>query len=371
MIRLQLGHCRRLALLSALCAPVIHAQSLRLPAATDSISEQFSGVQSIRELRDGRVLVGDKREGRLVVADFRRNTVRAIGRTGYGPNEYPAIGPLVAIANDSTLMVDSNARRWLVLHRDSIIGLVSKEERLYELAGGGLRSADSLGNLLAAAGQRTVSIRNTQQRLDSVALVVISRRRMQADTVGAIASSNTSITASGAGPNGGPARVVLQFPALNSAEDVVMMRDGWLAVARFAPYRVDWRDPSGRWRRGAPLPFQEVPVTRRERDEVRRRSEQAGGRPGVPTETAEWPEVMPPFLMAPLLEAPGGTVLVRRVPSVNAPETRYDHVGRDGRLIAQIVLSPNDRLVGFGRAAVYSVSVDDDGLERLRKHIWR
>lgn len=371
MIRLQLCDCRRLALLSMLFAPVIHAQGVRLAAASDSISEQFSSVHSIRELRDGRVIVGDKREGRLVVADFRRNTVRDIGRTGYGPKEYPAIGSLVAIANDSTLMVDNGARRWLVLHGDSIIGLVSKEDRLYELAGGGLRSADSLGNLLAAAGQRTASIRNSQERLDSVALVVIARRHMRADTVGAIASSSTRVAASGAAPNGGPARVILQFPALNTAEDVVMMRDGWLAVARLAPYRVDWRTPSGGWRRGAPLPFEKVPVTRRERDEVRRLSEQAGGRAGVPTEMAEWPEVIPPFLMTPLLETPGGTVLVRRVPSVSAPETRYDHVGRDGRLIAQIVLSPNERLVGFGRAAMYSVSVDDDGLERLRKHVWR
>ncbi len=358
------------AVLTILCASVAQAQPERLSAATDSISEQFSSVHTVRELRDGRVLVGDKREGRLVVADFRRNTLRPIGRTGYGPKEYPAIGPLVAIARDSTLMVDSNARRWLVLHRDSIVGLVSKDDRLYELAGGGLRSADSLGNLLAAAGQRTVAIRTTQQRLDSVALVIISRRRMRADTVGAIASSATRVTASGGGANGGPARVVLQFPALNSAEDVVMMRDGWLAVARFAPYRVDWRDPSGRWIRGAPLPFQKVPITKRERDEVRRLAEEAGGRPGVPTETAEWPEVLPPFLMAPLLEAPGGTVLVRRVPSASAPQTRYDHIGRDGRLIAQLVLAPNERLVGFGRAVVHSASVDDDGLERLRKHTW-
>ena len=100
--------------------------------------------------------------------------------------------------------------------------------------------------------------------------------------------------------------------------------DGWISVLRIQPYRVDWRDPSGRWVNGAPLPVPEIPFDNAEREAYIQRT----GRREAYT---QWPQSVPPFTAGfqPSLSR-DGKVLVRRVPSSRAPGIRYDVVNHRG-----------------------------------------
>lgn len=72
----------------------------------------------------------------------------------------------------------------------------------------------------------------------------------------------------------------------------------------------------------------------------------------------------------PLLELPDANILIRRMPAAKTPETMYDIVDRRSQLVNRMVLLSSQRLVGFGRARVYTVAIDSDGLEHLRRHRW-
>ena len=52
------------------------------------------------------------------------------------------------------------------------------------------------------------------------------------------------------------------------------------------------------------------------------------------------------------------------------PEPRYDVIDRRGVVNGQLVLEPNERLVGFGARSVYVVERDADDIERIRRHPW-
>lgn len=56
----------------------------RLPPATAHLSEDFTSITSMRELRDGRVLITDPRGDRFVVADFRTDRLDSTRSGGWG-----------------------------------------------------------------------------------------------------------------------------------------------------------------------------------------------------------------------------------------------------------------------------------------------
>ncbi len=360
-----------LGILSSLSVAAAQVPQVALATPDATLSEAFSRIVAIRELLDGRVLIADKREARIVVGDFVRDEVRQLGRVGFGPGEYPTIAPLIPLAGDSTLMVDITSRRWLLMRGPEILSLVSSSHPAFAATGGNVRGADTAGRFLSIVGQPLNAVPQSSAALDSVSLVIFSLRTKSTDTVGTMLALPAKIQTSGREPDGRPSSIRFEFPVLGVGEEVLMCRDGWIAVARLNPYRIDWRSPDGRWLAGAPLPFSAVTVNAAEREAVRRHFEAAGGRPGSPGDNAQWPTVLPPFESTPLMELPDGNVLLRRFPSAKAPETAYDVVDRQSRLVRRIVLPSSQRIVGFGRAHVYTVAADNDGVEHLRRHRWR
>jgi hypothetical protein len=53
------------------------------------------------------------------------------------------------------------------------------------------------------------------------------------------------------------------------------------------------------------------------------------------------------------------------------PETRYDIVNRRGVLDGQLVLAPNEHIVGFGATSMYVAVSNDDGIQHLERHPWK
>jgi hypothetical protein len=154
-------------------------------------------------------------------------------------------------------------------------------------------------------------------------------------------------------------------------EQVVLFPDGWVAIARLDPYRVDWISNDGRQIQGPELPHARVhvddSVKRWVLEERARQTGQPAARPeGVPDD--DWPATIPPFLNNAILPAPDGALWILRAATKPNAATIYDVADRRGRVVHRVTLAPNERVVGFGQGAVYSVVVDDDGIQRLRRH---
>ena len=135
--------CLTLALTccAATLARAQNATARRLNPVSATHPAEFSSIAMIRELGDGRVIVLDTTEKRLLVADFRDGTVKPLGRTGDGPEEYRRPNALFPLPNDSTLLTDASARRWILFAGDHPVGTVGGQSPL--MAGGGtVRGAD-------------------------------------------------------------------------------------------------------------------------------------------------------------------------------------------------------------------------------------
>ena len=337
------------------------------PAAALS-SHEFSGIASALELSDGRVLIADRREARLVVLDLTKGTLTPLGRRGQGPKEYLNVYPAFPLGGDSAFMGDFGSRRWHIVNPVAgTIQQISARSPTLDPTGGLVLGADLSGNVLSQLPQEFQGGPGKRDS-DSVLLGKVSLVTGGVDTVGKVLRRPATTTTDGEA-NGRPQRIQISFRILDPGEDAILSPDGWVAVSRLHPYRVDWRRPDGTWIRGAPLPFRHTPVDRREKEAYRKRL-QGGGAVRLPSDDLAWAETIPPFENGALLVSPDGDLIIKRTPTASQPETAYDVVNRAGGLVMRIRLPPNERIVGVGARDVYVAVTDEVGLEQLRRHPW-
>jgi hypothetical protein len=336
---------------------------LTLAAANAKLSEEFSNLTWVRELRDRRVIISDSRDGRVVVADLASGAVEQIGRRGNGPNEYTRVQPVWSIGGDSSVLMNS-PQRWLLFSGASIVATLPPDAPGVSSIRGIARGADERGNVYSAefvrSGDRPIG--------DSTALLRIARGTGKVDTLARLKALVPRRT-SAADKNG---YFSFSLPTLEAADEAVPFADGWVAIVRTDPYRVQWRSPDGKWVNGAQLPFSAIRIDDREkRAHMARLASPTGKAPSPPDSIADWPATLPPYRSpVMLLAAPDSRLLVPRLPSAQRAETHYDIVNRRGALDGELVLPPNERIVGFGAATVYVSVTDDDGIQRLRRHPW-
>jgi hypothetical protein len=116
------------------------------------------------------------------------------------------------------------------------------------------------------------------------------------------------------------------------------------------------------------LPFERHPVTDREKRAVlARQAAERGVAPAEPEAIRDWPATLPPFLTSAVLPGHDGRVWIRRTPRAGDSRTFYDIVSREGTLVARLALGANEHVAGFGRAAVYVITTDEDGIQRLSR----
>lgn len=360
------------AFTACLAIPSLSAQGptermLRPPNST--LAEDFSRIVGIRELRDGRILVADAGDRRVVVADFVTRALTMISRQGRGPGEYTSVSPLYQLAGDSTLMPDPANGRWLVFNADHVVRTAPPDDPAVVKSRGGFRGADARGHIMITTAPDVRGGTQLFGKGDSVGVLLIALASGSADTIARLQMAPL-ILQSQLDKSGRPTSLSVLNPPLSVGEEPWLFPDGWIAVARLGPYRVDWRMPNGRWIRGSALPFDEQPVDAREREAfLNRRAQFSGTRSALPPEDA-WPKTVPPFLSRPLVPAPDGTVWILRTPTADRPGNRYDQVDRLGRLVAWLELPPAQRLASLGSKAAYVINTDDDGLQRLTRHPW-
>jgi hypothetical protein len=342
------------------------APQVRLGAPTATLAEEFSNIVGVRELRDGRVLVSDRREKRVVVADFAKGTVEQVGRAGEGPLEYSAAEAIWAIGGDSGIIF-LPPQRWVVFSANTVAGILGADAAVVRATKSVIRGVDTAGRVLwapifssAAEGQR-----------DSVPLVLTTRGTARLDTITRLKTQVPSRKPI----DGMPGYFQFFPPTMSMFEQAAQSADGWTAVVRSDPYRVDWRSPDGRWVKGQPIAIPTVGINEREKLFYLEQNPAPPGPPGSPARTPQsiidWPATVPAVgAFQVVYVAPDGRLLVPRYPSAGQPESRYDIVDRRGRLNAQLSMAPKERIAGTGAKSLYVVETDADGIRRLKRHAW-
>ncbi len=372
---------RRIIVLALVVSPSLSlAQApkrVALPPHDARLATAFTAVTSVRELSDGRILVTDPQDLQLVVADFRGGETRQISRRGQGPGEYGMAAPLHRIAGDSSLMSDFMGRRILLLDGDKIVATIPPDNQIIRATQGFIRYADRLGHVASIKSPDAPTGESVTGTRDSSTVLRFSRATGKVDTVTKILDRpmERTITRNAKGEVSASSFRALR---LRVGEQFIMHSDGWIAVVRLNPFRVDWRSPDGRWTLGAPLPVPVIRMTEKEKDASRART--AASRAANPSSTPlppqlqtpddEWPDVMPPYIQGDQTFSPDGDVIFRRQPSADFPGNAYYVVDRRGRLLGVLELKDNERIIGAGARSLYIVETDADDLKYIRRHPW-
>jgi hypothetical protein len=382
---------------TALLAPFsISAQAapkMVLKAASAKLEEEFTLIGSVRELRDGRVLISDARENRVVVADFKSGAVTQVGRSGKGPNEYAMAAPVRPIAGDSSLLFDVSTRRWLLLDGPVIVSTIPADAPIVVAMKGVGLGADARGNVWKTEGKMNFGPDGNTAKpgttdfgpTDSSYLIRMNRATIKADTLAQlrVAPSRMSVVNDAKGKI---QSVGIVRPPYSVGEEAALFLDGSFAIARLEPYRVDWISPDGKVAKGAPIASPLIKVTAAEKEAFLSRQQAARGATrgsGPPNSAAseaiqrdlaalreQFPDFIPPFQTGSLIAAGDGSLWIRKPPSMEFVDARYDVVDRRSRLVGTLSLAAGERIVTVTRTAVYIAWKDADEIERLRRHPW-
>ncbi|MEX2182431.1 MAG: hypothetical protein WD771_10345 [Gemmatimonadaceae bacterium] len=399
---------RLVPLAVALCAaaaplvaqpPVQPARSLPAPDAT--FEEPFSSIApgTIRELRDGRLIVADARDKVVQLIDFRTGSATAIGREGSGPGEFGMPMRLFPAANDTTFLFDPLNTRYLVIGPDGkpVTTFRVEEE---SSSGGGVRmrgmifarGSDGDGRLYAETPGFSMGPDGRPQSADSSALIRWDRVTKRTDTLTWVKLQKQNVEVSGG--QGNMRMMIGGSNPLTPRDEWAVFPDGRVAVVRADGYRVDWIQPNGTRQSSGPIRYTPIRITdadKREEEALRlraranqmtvsmdagpggtRRSASVG--PGAnappPPPLTDWPDVKPPFRpgMASVWARPNGELWVRRTEPAGAKGTLYDVINRQGVVTHQVRLGEGLTLVGFGNGTIYTTTLDEDDLVYLQRH---
>lgn len=390
----------------------LHAQGAprTLPAPNATYEEPFSsvGVGTLRELRDGRVIVADARDKVVQRIDFRGGAALAIGREGSGPGEFGMPMRVFGAPGDTTLLFDPLNTRYLVIGPDAkpVNTFRTESENPARgtapagpaggrvMIGGGLmaRATDARGRLYAEGSSLSIDAAGRPKSADSAAIVRFDRGTRRLDTLAFVKLPPTNIQMSGGASN---QRIMIGGSnPLTPRDEWTVFPDGRVAIVRAADYHVDWIMPDGSKRSSPPVRYAPIRITAAEiryeeglRSAARasqmsimmtqdnsgsRRTAQMGPPAGAPPlePLTDWPEVKPPFRAgaASVLARPNGELWVRRTEGANAKGTLYDVFNATGAVAYQVRIQEGWTLVGFGNGTVYTTKKDEDDLVYLQRH---
>ncbi len=346
---------------------------ITLKPANAVLDAEFTFVLSVREVADGRVILTDGREQQMWIGDFRSLTTKPLGQKGRGPLEWGAASSVFPTRGDSSIMYDRANGRWVLFDGVAPVATVPSMHPAV-LAASSFRGADRLGRVLSTKPRVLTPGSNSITGRDSLVVQLVDRASGRVEPVATVRERPRRVNATGDASGQVNGFVVQWTVAFAQAEEAHLANDGWVAVVRLDPVRVDWRAPDGTWRNGKPLPLPAIVVDAAERRAIIAvRAEQrqrllTQGAPVAPDPPL--PTLLPPLDHLQALGLPDGRILLRRRSQYSAPSARYVIVNRAGRVDGELRLGPNEEVVGFGPRSVYITFKDDDDVQRLRRHPW-
>ena len=374
---------RRFLCGSAMLPTLVTAQQplvMQKPAAT--FPEPFTEIASIRELRDGRVLVLDRRDRIVLVVDVRTGKSTTVGREGTGPGEYVQPGRLFVLGPDTTAIYDGPARRFVTVGPDGKAG----EAFRFDLAtgagnrrGGIPKWSDAQGRIFTEGSPYAGG--SEVRAADSAVITRFTRGAMKGDTLAWVILDKETVQIRNLAGEG--VSISNGVKAFASRDDWVALPDGGVAVIRAATYRVDWYSPSGVRTVGPVVKTEAIRVTDADKEQIKKerlalmqsaRPRNGGATASAPAPAAmvgmpdlTFPAVKPPFEVGSTLARPNGEVWVLQSRAARDRVAVYDVFTKADGLIGRVAFPPATRLVGFGNATLYTVRVDDDDLQYFER----
>ncbi len=354
--------------------------------AGQEFSSGFTSIGGIHELRSGAILVLDLAEGSLYRLSLAPSMAQPVARRGSGPREYQRPARLLALTQGRVAVTDPANARILVLDPtgnpigtipDASTGLVGSA---------GLRlsrptASDSLGTYFAQGPSAVRTDRNGWHPVDSAAIEKWTEGASRRDTVAFVRTPLPRGAVVIGGYVSSEPNPIASLP-FRRREAWAVSLDGWVAVVRLSPYRVDMFPPGAPPRQGAPVTVPAISVTeqhkaawRTERSRSVAQTVYPGGGQapfsrivvaGV-QEPPDWPKVLPPITEeSPRFDSRGRLWVGRSTPAGAA--AIYDVFDRVAFRIFQIELPPETRLIGFGPQTMYLLRRDADDLEHLQRY---
>jgi hypothetical protein len=344
------------------------------------LAAPFSQIVGAHELPDGRLILTDRLEDRLLIADLATGKLVTIGRAGAGPEEFRRPGRLVPVNGDSILLADEGNERLLVIGPDLRI------HRTFRLEVPGVatdlwpRGVDAMGRYYVQVPRWAAQGGPYAGHGDSLAVLRSTGSGMRPEIV-------TWVVALADPP--GQVRHGLPYVPFSPQDGWTVDPSGVVVVVRAGDYHVE-RLGAARVRRGAPVPYAPLPVTMADKRAYMRTFLENSGMGGrgatggsaignVPAEmmteesitrlvaTNPYAARKPPITdRAPIL-APDGTLWVERSGTLEAPTT-YDLFDGTGAVVQKVTLPAGRRLLLVGRAGIYLVATDEDGVERVERY---
>ena len=386
----------RSLLLLGFALPLSAQPTLRTLARPEAIfPESFTQVSGLRELADGRVVLSDTRDRVLQALDFRTGEMTPVGRAGSGPAEWGVPSRLYAMPGDSTLMLDFQNGRFLIILPDGKPGPTFRIPETSPAAFGTLIGVDSRGRIIVerARVDRESPLAGS---LGVVDLLRYDRAASRTDTLAQRAEARGEHAGARQLP-GGMLQTFTNLP-LAPRDLALVAPDGRVVILRADPYRMESIALDGARFVGPVAAASAVRITAEERrafirSQVRPgtivvsggagagvmpRAGGAAGRGAVAIDAAVsdalsnpdmvWPDRKPPFIGNTAHAAPDGRVWVLRSRAHDDPVPTYDVFERDGRVLTRVALPPLTRVAGFGRGVVYLVRTDEDDLQHIERH---
>jgi hypothetical protein len=357
-------------------APQQRATPRRLGAPTATLDIEFTGIDGVRELRDGRVIVLDARERVIQVADARLSTAKPIGRDGDGPGEFRLPRALLSLGGDTTLVNDMArfGKLLVITPQGAMGGFVSTVDNTLGTRTFVVSAADAAGRFYENSYGR-----------DSNAIVRWDRARHRRDTLAHLSMKVSSPlldikpTARNAPPgaaqrSGGP------VPPFATVSQWAVSADGRVAIVTPVPYRVTMISAAGARVQGPAMTVAPVPVGAAEKAVFKAERQRpvptltfangkqtASYRTPAYAEPAEWPATLSAFLPNAVSYASDGLLWVKRATRAGAPPL-YDVFDATAKLAYQLELPAHTTLAGFGVGSVYLARVDDNDVHVLQRY---
>ena len=306
-------------------------------------AEGFSVMPDVRELRDGRVLVVDAKDRELSLFSANGVRIRTVGRTGAGPLEYRWPIRILPLPGDSSLVVDRELRRVLLIAPDATpLGVISPPLGVgpidYDVI------ADAQGGVVFPAAWHGTDAD------PFVPIIRWDRRTGRVDTLGKMQMRAIVTT-------GDPKRRVTERGIYYSPNDVLLSRpSGGFLLLRGEDYHLEVIQPGRAVQSFPAVPYEPVELSAAEK-----REESADGTLKLPVPTHK-----PAFNEA--IASPDGEIWVRRMVIDGSTQNRYDVLDAKGVLLRTVFLPSARRVVALSATRVYIARVDDDGLNWLEAH---
>lgn len=364
------------AIVLALHPGVLRGQAVRIGAPTATLSEEFSDMRGVRELRDGRLLVSDYIDQRVALVDLGTGRVTDCLTEGIGPGDVRLAGRLIPMPGDSTLLVDIGNSRLMVLDPTGTPRRVISGERPGVMGTRGVSADGSFYFSIPGWAEQANALPN-----DSVRVVRWNPRTNATQVVAVV--------------QGDRMRSDQHTPALTpripivgyaSSDGWTVADDGTLRIVRGGSYVVERRGGSGPAVVGPSNAYTTRAVSSADRVAFVRdfnRSSPTSGRgtggsmgfsPAMSdAEVAamvrgtEYAERHPMFRPGAVIAAPGGRLWVGRPADAGRP-VLYDVFDAAGRRVQQVELPAGRRVMTVGRMGVYVAAEDADGVQRLERY---